>query len=313
LKKRISIIIPVKNGITTIKQCLDAIYSQTLIDQTEVIVIDSGSTDGTLAILKEYPVRLYQIPPQDFNHGETRNYGVSLAKGELIYFTVQDATAVDIEMVERMASHFCDKKVMVVAGRQIVPPHQDKNPHHWYRPVSPPKVEQFSFGTPAEFDHLPDDKKRWVCGVDDVNAMYRKEALLNIAFKKLDFAEDMVWAADAYRHGFTILFDHSCKVWHYHHQDYNFSYKVSLLCSNAEWKYLGIIPKPIFSAKEFVLVIYRNIKYKAHLKWIVNQWGHILGKYKGKLDIKKVVLSKNIDAEAFIQKKIKTIPQGKTK
>ncbi len=83
-KTLISIVIPVKDGISTIKQCLDAIFAQTLIDQTEVIIIDSGSTDGTLDIINLYPVRLYQIPPGTFNHGATRNYGVSLTKGEFV-------------------------------------------------------------------------------------------------------------------------------------------------------------------------------------------------------------------------------------
>ncbi len=102
----LSIIIPVKNGISTICQCLDAIFAQTLIEQTEVIVIDSGSTDGTLEALKKYTLRLYQIPPEEFNHGATRNYGVSLAKGELIYFPVQDDVPINSKIVERMASHF---------------------------------------------------------------------------------------------------------------------------------------------------------------------------------------------------------------
>ena len=73
LKPLISIIIPVKNGSDTIVSCLDAIFKQTLISKTEVIIIDSGSTDGTLDILKEYDVHIENIDSKDFNHGDTRN------------------------------------------------------------------------------------------------------------------------------------------------------------------------------------------------------------------------------------------------
>lgn len=47
----ISIVIPVINGISTLRNCLGAIQRQTLIDQTEIIFIDSGSTDYTLLLL----------------------------------------------------------------------------------------------------------------------------------------------------------------------------------------------------------------------------------------------------------------------
>ena len=69
----ISVIIPVKNGTPWLDACLQAIINQTLFDQTEIIVIDSGSTDGTLELLKKYPVTVYSIHPSEFNHGLTRN------------------------------------------------------------------------------------------------------------------------------------------------------------------------------------------------------------------------------------------------
>ena len=59
----ISVIIPVKNGTPWLDACLQAIINQTLFDQTEIIVIDSGSTDGTLELLKKYPVTVYSISP----------------------------------------------------------------------------------------------------------------------------------------------------------------------------------------------------------------------------------------------------------
>ena len=50
-KVLVSVVIPVKNGIDTLPSCLDGLFRQTVKDQMEVIVIDSGSTDGTLELL----------------------------------------------------------------------------------------------------------------------------------------------------------------------------------------------------------------------------------------------------------------------
>ena len=112
----ISIVIPTRNGESTIRSCFEGIFKQTLISQTEVIVLDSASSDKTLDICKEYGVRVHNIAPKDFNHGETRNVGVKLAKGEFIVMTTQDATPADKYWLETMLQHFKNKNVAGVAS-----------------------------------------------------------------------------------------------------------------------------------------------------------------------------------------------------
>ena len=69
----ISVVIPVKNEAGKIRECIEGILSQS-IPVMEIIVVDSGSTDGTIEILQDYDiVKLVQIPSDQFNHGETRN------------------------------------------------------------------------------------------------------------------------------------------------------------------------------------------------------------------------------------------------
>jgi len=87
-KQLISVVIPVKNGGKTIKECLDGIFTQSLAHMVEVILIDSGSTDNTLDIARKYPVQITRIHPSAYNHGETRNLGAEIAKGEFIVYTV---------------------------------------------------------------------------------------------------------------------------------------------------------------------------------------------------------------------------------
>ena len=50
---KISVVIPVLNGVEYIRECMDSIVEQTLAD-IEIIPVDAGSTDGTAEILEEY-------------------------------------------------------------------------------------------------------------------------------------------------------------------------------------------------------------------------------------------------------------------
>src|SRR3712207_1262662 len=87
----VSVVIPVRNGGEDFRRCLDAIRAQRLETDFEIIVVDSGSTDDTVALAESYGARVHQIPADQFNHGATRNLGVSLASGEYIAFTSHDA------------------------------------------------------------------------------------------------------------------------------------------------------------------------------------------------------------------------------
>ena len=80
---RISVIIPVYNVQKYIKKTLESIQSQTK-KVFEIIVVDDGSTDQTLEIVKKYPVRIFQQKNQ--GPSAARNYGASQATGEWLAF-----------------------------------------------------------------------------------------------------------------------------------------------------------------------------------------------------------------------------------
>lgn len=88
----ISIIIPVYNVEKYLRECLDSIINQTL-KNIEIICINDGSTDTSLDILNEYKEKdnRFVICSQE-NQGQSvaRNSGVSLAKGEYLYFVDGD-------------------------------------------------------------------------------------------------------------------------------------------------------------------------------------------------------------------------------
>ncbi len=269
----ISVVIPVKNGIDTLKSCLDGIFAQTIKDRLEVIVIDSGSTDGTLTLLQNYPVKLVNLPPKEFNHGETRNLGIGLAKGKFVVMTVQDATPANEYWIETMLTHFSDPEVAGVCGQQIVNRDKSKNPLQWFRPASEAVPFSYQFKNPEDFKKLSGKQQHSYCTWDDVNAVYRKDMKEKLPFRRLMFSEDTLWAKDALEAGYKIVYDYRARVDHYHHQNYKFYFKRSYIILYQNYKFYNYIKYPknpfIQMAKVKIrLLKMKELSFGEKIKWI---------------------------------------------
>src|SRR5580704_18117393 len=116
---RTSILLLTKNDAPSVASGLDAIYSQQSTDPFEVIAIDSGSTDGTLDVLRRFPLQLRQIPPESFHHARTRNLAAGYANGEILVFLSQDAIPASSTWLQALLSNFNDPNVGAVYGRQL--------------------------------------------------------------------------------------------------------------------------------------------------------------------------------------------------
>ena len=76
-----SVIVRAKDKIGTIERTLRAVRAQTV--AAELVVVDSGSTDGTLEIARRFADRLVEIPPAEFSYGGALNVGARVATGEV--------------------------------------------------------------------------------------------------------------------------------------------------------------------------------------------------------------------------------------
>lgn len=217
--------------------------SQTLFPQCEIIVIDSGSTDKTLEILKSYPVKVIGIQPETFNHGLTRNLGVANSTGKYVVMTVQDAVAADNLWLQKMLDGFrLAGNVAAVCGKQVVPHDNDKNPADWYRPMAKGEAKAYCFSKEA-FANLSPAEKRNVCGWDDVTAMYLRDVLIETPFRKTSFAEDAQWAKDAYMNGYTLVYNPEAIVHHYHYENPEYTYKRTFTVLYHMYRFFGNLPE----------------------------------------------------------------------
>ena len=121
-----TVFIPTYNGEEYLEQLLTQVFDQ--INVTfEVLIIDSGSKDSTLDIIKRFPkVQLHQIPNSEFGHGKTRNLAARMAKGEFIVYLSQDAVPAHNRWLEFMIEPFyMSPAVAGVVGKQEPRPHCD--------------------------------------------------------------------------------------------------------------------------------------------------------------------------------------------
>lgn len=92
MNPKVSVVIPVHNTERYLRQCLDSLVRQTL-REIEIICIDDGSSDGSLAILKDYAAldsRVHVIEQEGAGAGAARNMGLDAALGEYVIFLDSD-------------------------------------------------------------------------------------------------------------------------------------------------------------------------------------------------------------------------------
>jgi rhamnosyltransferase len=239
----VSIFIPVKNGFPEIRACITGWLSQR-IPPRKILIVDSGSTDGTLEYLSGIPeVEIIQIAPETFNHGLTRNIGFEHLTDEFIIYTVQDARPADHFVIESLLKVIqSDDQLDGVCGQQVVPHEVDKNPVDWFRPLDPPSVNFYSLNAPEQFEKFNAIERKRMTAWDNVIALYRRKSLVNCPFDQTIFGEDMIWAKKMLLKGGKIAMQTEARVFHYHHESSDFVFRRNLTTIYMRYIHLGYIP-----------------------------------------------------------------------
>jgi rhamnosyltransferase len=253
-----TVFIPTWNGGPLFERVLDKVLAQQTSFDYEVLVIDSGSKDGTVEAVRRRPrVRLIEIPNSEFNHGLTRNRAVQEARGEIVALLTQDAEPLDESWLQRLVANFADPKVAGAYCHQL--PRPDCNPFQrdrlrgWTKDAGPPEVKELP--DPARLARMHPFERYRLIAFDDVASCVRKSVMLAIPFEKRQFGEDVAWAKQAILAGWKIVNDPGAVVIHSHDSPVLYEFRRVFLDHQNIHDLVGLhtIPKwwmvPLFSVK----------------------------------------------------------------
>jgi rhamnosyltransferase len=204
-----------------------------------LLVCDSGSRDGSVALARSFGARVIEIDPTSFSHGATRNLLMQEASGTHVALLTQDAEPADERWLERLLGAFeLGGDVAIAYG-----PYRPRvnasfavraELDAWFAALSPdgaPRVERLS-----EQERVR--PARELIGArgffTDANACLARAAWLDVPFRRVDYAEDRLLALDMLRAGYAKAFIPAAAVVHSH----DYTPVQSLRRSFDEWRAL---------------------------------------------------------------------------
>lgn len=213
-----SIIIPTRNGIPLFERCLESVFAQVTPWPFEVIVIDSGSKDGTLVCAHSHGAVTVQIPPGDFNHGTTRNLGLQSARGTFLVFLVQDAIPADEHWLATLVSACEADGIAGSYSRQIVRTDSDLITHYLCRDAIPSDENHLIKRLPLPrrlCDLTPRDRFDLAL-FQNASSCVRRRIFLDHQFARLPYGEDIEWGKRMIEAGYGIVYEPRSRVYHSH-------------------------------------------------------------------------------------------------
>jgi rhamnosyltransferase len=116
-----SVVIRSKDEAPAIGRLIDLLRTQTIASRLELIVVDSGSTDGTVDIVRARGIAPIEIPAASFTFGGALNAGCKLATAPLIVALSAHAFPRDERWAARMVAAFDDERVACACGDDRAP------------------------------------------------------------------------------------------------------------------------------------------------------------------------------------------------
>jgi rhamnosyltransferase len=237
---RISVIIPTYNAGPMLRELLQRLRGQTAAPH-EIIVVDSSSSDGTGELAEREGARVFTVLQSEFDHGGTRNYAASLAKGDVYVFMTQDAVPYDEHLLHELVKPLYNEEVACVYGRQLA--RSDAS-----------VLEKLSRSYNYPPDSLIKDKsdipkmgiKTFFCS--NVCAAVRKDVFIDAGRfpEPVIFNEDMFLSAKCILQGYKVVYAAEAKVVHSHNYSLKQQFKrffdngVSMRNNDWIYKYSGV-------------------------------------------------------------------------
>jgi len=205
----VTVALPVLDGGPRLGEVLAAVRAQEVDRPVELLVIDSGSTDGSPAIARSHGARVVEIPPAEFSHGGTRNRLMELAAGDHVAFLTQDAVPAGHGWLAALLGGFAlADDVALVTGPYL--PRPDASPmvrrelRDYFATFGGARVDRGAAGAgPATF-------------FSSANGAVARWAWERVPFRPLPYAEDQQLARDVLAAGLAKAYVPEAAVVHSH-------------------------------------------------------------------------------------------------
>ena len=176
---RASVIVRVKDEAATLDRALGLLREQTV--PVEIVVVDSGSTDGSLEIARRSGDRLVQIAPQDFDYGLALNLGVEAASAPILFALSAHCFPPDPGWVERSLALYARADVAATNGATTYP---DGTP-----------LEGTYYQDSILYDDPAQQRRRMLWGFSNHASSWRRTVWEEFPFRVgMETAEDKEWA-----------------------------------------------------------------------------------------------------------------------
>lgn len=272
-RNRAAVIIPTYNGGELFKQVLASVLKQKCDFEFEVVVVDSGSSDGTLEFAKSVSsrVRCEQINKNDFQHGRTRNYAISLTDSEYVAVLTQDALPANTDWLTNLLTGFeKSDRIAGVIGRHIAYPEHNqfvrRDLDAMFNKFSDiASVYSLDRMLPSFIYHggLEDNMIKHF--YSDNNSALRRSVWNELPYPNIDWGEDQVWCWEMLKLGFEKAYVDSAAVYHSHAINSDKDIDVSVEEGIMFGKYFGIelgSSNDKFTAPHELIVELRNYSLK---------------------------------------------------
>lgn len=227
----LAVVIPTYNAGPQFAQLLESLSSQT-VRPRELVVIDSGSTDGTADRARRAGARVLTLPKWRFNHGRTRNQAIAVTRSDLIVLTVQDALPADPAWLATLCAPLWeDASIAASYGLQLAPASAD--PLSRVRSLlwqHSGQVAGVRCVTPPEaFWRLTPEERLRTARFDNVAACLRRRAWEQLPLQPLQYGEDLGWGVQAILRGWKLAYVPAAPVWHYHNRPVDYEFRRAFL------------------------------------------------------------------------------------
>lgn len=232
IKSKISVIIPTKNAGDEFDYTLQKIMQQEGIENIELIIVDSGSKDGTLEKCKNYTDKIFKIKPEEFKHSMVRNLGAERATGEFLVFTVQDAIPINSQWLYKLIYPIYKEQVSAVSIKQI--PRTDADffaswavwKHNQYMRYDYDRIVLLN--NQDDFDKYDIRTKRSLVSLNNVCLGIKRSVFDKYKFN-FDYAEDLELGIRLLKDKHKLLFQSTNAVIHSHYRPAIYFFKRSIL------------------------------------------------------------------------------------